>query len=97
MNRIPTEGLKHEGIFRTDDNWECLNEQNPDRGIETILDSVHILGQIRLNEQNPDRGIETTKKVLAIEPGLCLNEQNPDRGIETFAVFGAVFVLIMLE
>jgi len=36
-----------------------LNEQNPDRGIETqFVQAVHWLGS-SLNEQNPDRGIET--------------------------------------
>jgi len=36
-----------------------LNEQNPDRGIETSHWLIRALGGRSLNEQNPDRGIET--------------------------------------
>ena len=36
-----------------------LNEQNPDRGIETWPVQFGALGRGSLNEQNPDRGIET--------------------------------------
>jgi len=40
MNRIPTEGLKPEYSLITL-NSECgLNEQNPDRGIETTVPTV---------------------------------------------------------
>ena len=36
-----------------------LNEQNPDRGIETAELISADSGRPGLNEQNPDRGIET--------------------------------------
>ena len=35
MNRIPTEGLKHKFKMPSLGMWRRLNEQNPDRGIET--------------------------------------------------------------
>ena len=35
MNRIPTEGLKHVCLDAGDTGRLRLNEQNPDRGIET--------------------------------------------------------------
>jgi len=60
MSRIPNEGLK---LFFID--WHFLlsaglNEQNPERGIETLLllSDMHT-GSRCLNEQNPERGIET--------------------------------------
>jgi len=59
MNRIPTEGLKlghHHPLVGT--RWS-LNEQNPDRGIETDGSRVTSEPMWGLNEQNPDRGIET--------------------------------------
>ena len=37
MNRIPTEGLKLDPAISLQIIREGLNEQNPDRGIETIL------------------------------------------------------------
>jgi len=39
MNRIPTEGLKLFGAGRFLREVRGLNEQNPDRGIETIIPS----------------------------------------------------------
>jgi len=36
MNRIPTEGLKLLYLSRAFVPPGCLNEQNPDRGIETV-------------------------------------------------------------
>ena len=36
-----------------------LNEQNPDRGIETAIVRFYPDMRPSLNEQNPDRGIET--------------------------------------
>jgi len=60
MNRIPTEGLKRL-IYapRRVAGWG-LNEQNPDRGIETYSSAIHDCPtKSSLNEQNPDRGIET--------------------------------------
>jgi len=38
MNRIPTEGLKPHPPSPVHKHHECLNEQNPDRGIETTTD-----------------------------------------------------------
>jgi len=59
MNRIPTEGLKHNAqTILVLALWR-LNEQNPDRGIETIMPPADLPRHHRLNEQNPDRGIET--------------------------------------
>ena len=59
MNRIPTEGLKP--MFPMPDLGEGigLNEQNPDRGIETNDYGGCNTILTGLNEQNPDRGIET--------------------------------------
>ena len=62
-----------------------LNEQNPERGIETDIavyeDTVTFPG---LNEQNPERGIETGRhEKHRGHSFLGLNEQNPERGIET--------------
>ena len=37
----------------------CLNEQNPERGIETPLSCWEYSVLPSLNEQNPERGIET--------------------------------------
>ena len=59
MNRIPTEGLKLFGAGRFLREVRGLNEQNPDRGIETSWFSVTYSYTSSLNEQNPDRGIET--------------------------------------
>jgi len=59
MNRIPTEGLK---LLPTPPRlWGALslNEQNPDRGIETYSERRLTVFVPGLNEQNPDRGIET--------------------------------------
>ena len=36
MNRIPTEGLKLKNLVQLSVKVESLNEQNPDRGIETL-------------------------------------------------------------
>jgi len=36
-----------------------LNEQNPERGIETVGESEQSNQALGLNEQNPERGIET--------------------------------------
>ena len=84
MNRIPTEGLKLHYLKPAHLRHRRLNEQNPDRGIETNCDLVRSLWLLSLNEQNPDRGIETLGlfEVHCQNPGL--NEQNPDRGIETY-------------
>ena len=40
-----------------------LNEQNPDRGIETARPYAPHSSAYCLNEQNPDRGIETGAKM----------------------------------
>jgi len=37
MNRIPTEGLKQEQATALKKDVMRLNEQNPDRGIETVV------------------------------------------------------------
>ena len=85
MNRIPTEGLKPERGSGTRFSDARLNEQNPDRGIETDADATWPRGSsLSLNEQNPDRGIETLAYNGGARNGaMGLNEQNPDRGIET--------------
>ena len=60
MNRIPTEGLKLREEPWPGSHNESLNEQNPDRGIETVARGwLGDNGARGLNEQNPDRGIET--------------------------------------
>ena len=60
MNRIPTEGLKHSSVSGEDEIITRLNEQNPDRGIETPAPAeIPPVDPFGLNEQNPDRGIET--------------------------------------
>ena len=64
MNRIPTEGLKPRITVRDTGTTVCLNEQNPDRGIETYPLQQRGTQCWRLNEQNPDRGIETTSPQL---------------------------------
>ena len=61
MNRIPTEGLKHQDDVATMTLALSLNEQNPDRGIETAGPLRSRIRCWSLNEQNPDRGIETVK------------------------------------
>jgi len=45
-------------------NGASLNEQNPDRGIETCGLPNLPRRQFCLNEQNPDRGIETAILLL---------------------------------
>jgi len=62
MNRIPTEGLKRgmKGVHLM--RMLSLNEQNPDRGIETHPYFSADSAEKSLNEQNPDRGIETLSK-----------------------------------
>jgi len=83
MNRIPTEGLK---LYRLNMLFQLLwrlNEQNPDRGIETNLAQGCKEDCQSLNEQNPDRGIETRSEAQSAQSTAGLNEQNPDRGIET--------------
>mgnify|MGYP005621316209 CR=1 FL=1 len=59
MNRIPTEGLKPVGAPTGRELPGRLNEQNPDRGIETAWRCPGRSRSPSLNEQNPDRGIET--------------------------------------
>jgi len=59
MNRIPTEGLKQLEGMNTAVRAFGLNEQNPDRGIETWSIAPPRAAGLCLNEQNPDRGIET--------------------------------------
>jgi len=59
MNRIPTEGLKPSPIRTLRPLVSSLNEQNPDRGIETVNSAPNKVASSSLNEQNPDRGIET--------------------------------------
>jgi len=59
MNRIPTEGLKLDASTPAAGSWISLNEQNPDRGIETVVAEISQVLDRGLNEQNPDRGIET--------------------------------------
>jgi len=44
MNRIPTEGLKPELGAILADVGQGLNEQNPDRGIETRTDAGFSVG-----------------------------------------------------
>jgi len=44
MNRIPTEGLKPGSGHASDRRLSSLNEQNPDRGIETSA-SVPVAGE----------------------------------------------------
>ncbi len=44
MNRIPTEGLKLENMIRGQVHLRRLNEQNPDRGIETLRQSQDVAG-----------------------------------------------------
>ena len=60
MNRIPTEGLKRIRAPAMPPHSNSLNEQNPDRGIETLNFELWGKAPQSLNEQNPDRGIETT-------------------------------------
>ena len=83
MNRIPTEGLKHAEPFWLAKYAHGLNEQNPDRGIETGYTRYTKWSFRGLNEQNPDRGIETVQLWYCPPARIRLNEQNPDRGIET--------------
>ena len=60
MNRIPTEGLKPSFANIVGGSQSSLNEQNPDRGIETPSKGRRdSCAELSLNEQNPDRGIET--------------------------------------
>jgi len=59
MNRIPTEGLKPPRPYMIGIRSRGLNEQNPDRGIETWQRRHGGRDTCSLNEQNPDRGIET--------------------------------------
>jgi len=59
MNRIPTEGLKRDKSHPVEQIQISLNEQNPDRGIETAHLQLTATALSSLNEQNPDRGIET--------------------------------------
>jgi len=84
MNRIPTEGLKHQFIHLLSPEFYRLNEQNPDRGIETSDFAAILDCPTSLNEQNPDRGIETDDRAPPEGSAWRLNEQNPDRGIETY-------------
>jgi len=63
MNRIPTEGLKLSSSTPTGSLTRGLNEQNPDRGIETVTLNYLAGMSPSLNEQNPDRGIETDEIV----------------------------------
>ena len=59
MSRIPNEGLKPY-LFRGPSGCEAsLNEQNPERGIETAPAQLETYEARGLNEQNPERGIET--------------------------------------
>jgi len=88
MNRIPTEGLKLIFLPLPTIQKNRLNEQNPDRGIET-RPAVSARSPLSgLNEQNPDRGIETRMVASKRKMPRGLNEQNPDRGIETTSVIG---------
>jgi len=84
MSRIPNEGLKRNQGATKQRNQKGLNEQNPERGIETAVITIPEGCDSGLNEQNPERGIETGKRARranGLNPGL--NEQNPERGIET--------------
>jgi len=64
---------------------EGPNNQNSERGIETIQRNGHLRGKTAgPNNQNSERGIETA----ATEPRrsrerISPNNQNPERGIET--------------
>jgi len=83
MSRIPNEGLKpHEKKIRRY-RRRSLNEQNPERGIETKIILTLLCAHNSLNEQNPERGIETVTALTAAQNMWRLNEQNPERGIET--------------
>ena len=68
MNRIPTEGLKHSSLHKQSHLQIGLNEQNPDRGIETTPTMSMLAENRGLNEQNPDRGIETHKGTSNASP-----------------------------
>ena len=48
MNRIPTEGLKLSIVASEDSPPPGLNEQNPDRGIETARQSAFALARLEL-------------------------------------------------
>ena len=84
MSRIPNEGLKRHTLWCFKWHSYRLNEQNPERGIETLLLPPHTTVSPSLNEQNPERGIETClEKSFVVNVTASLNEQNPERGIET--------------
>jgi len=97
MNRIPTEGLKLPVPFPYLIHIGGLNEQNPDRGIETAQLRAQGVTLASLNEQNPDRGIETSRTISLLSTCTGLNEQNPDRGIETDSAYILSIPIIALE
>jgi len=71
MNRIPTEGLKLVLSLYCLDGVIGLNEQNPDRGIETSRCAFATYRRTSsLNEQNPDRGIETCSSSSLLSIGF---------------------------
>jgi len=51
-----------------------LNEQNPERGIETIEEEGQWTKFEGLNEQNPERGIETGDNLPISTPGRGRSE-----------------------
>jgi len=60
MSRIPNEGLKLRLAEGKSEPPRGLNEQNPERGIETGENRLRPTScRQSLNEQNPERGIET--------------------------------------
>ena len=83
--RIPTEELKRKrSRNQSRDNTCGPNDQNSDRGIETLrVHSSFLLCCVGPNDQNSDRGIETGCATLAAPCLSCPNDQNSDRGIET--------------
>ena len=72
MNRIPTEGLKRAYVVVPTIVYQSLNEQNPDRGIETRSADDNRNAGAGLNEQNPDRGIETDFARQALNRSVAL-------------------------
>ena len=69
MSRIPNEGLKREEKEEPPSTRQSLNEQNPERGIETCRLRNARISNRSLNEQNPERGIETL--LLIASASLC--------------------------
>jgi len=74
-NRIPTEGLKLVHRQAIIGSTRSPNQQNPDRGIETIIHPTAYVGRdVSPNQQNPDRGIET---VLVTDTNILVDRSKP--------------------